>query len=218
MNSDINLSIDITKDTVTPETVKLVKALASSALRRHVGAAVLTMTQAHLRTLSGNAQGWPSTGFYKKAALGARMEATQDGARILLDNEDAPGALKHQYNQGQDGRTTINMKDKLLTIPARSEFYGHSAGEFSNLRFVMFASGTKALVIGTGGAERVDFGGGRSNTKGIGARTRSMVAYWLKESVEQDAKPEVLPTKETYLNACRMAIEDGLAQMTGRNN
>ena len=215
-----DIQITVTKDTATAAVADLALLLASRMLRDETGKKTTEMTQRHLRQLPPNKMGWPSLGFYKDAANGTDYVTTDDGFVISVDNENAPGAMKHQYNLGQEGRTTINMKDKLLTIPARQEFYGKSAGQFANLRFGMFANGTKFLYIGQGGADRVNFQTGRSHSdqRGIGARSAMMVAFWLKESVEQDAKPEVLPTKETYLNACRMAIEDGLAQMTGRNN
>ena len=213
-----DMQISVVRDTASPGVAKLVQALASNALRRHVGQASTVFTQAHLRSLLGNKQGWPSQNFYDKAARGTYYETTEDGVRISVDNEDAPGAMKHQYNHGVAGKTTITSTGKLLTIPARAEFYGHRAGEFANLRFVMFRSGAKALVIGTGGAERVNFSTGTSSQKGIGARSAMMVAYWLKDSVVQDAKPEVLPTKDQYLRVIGAAIEDGLRQYTGRGN
>ena len=92
------------------------------------------------------------------------------------------------------------MKDKLLTIPARAEFYGSAAAQFANLKFGMFKNGTKFLYIAKGGAQRLSSRTGdlASNQKGIGARSAMMIAYWLKESVEQNAKPEVLPSRELY--------------------
>jgi hypothetical protein len=213
-----DLQINVTQDTASPAIMELVKVLASDALRRHVGQAATVFTQAHLRSLMGNKQGWPSQGFYAGAARGTSFETTPDGVRISVDNENAPGAMKHQYNQGQSGKTTIVAGGKLLTVPARAEFYGHRAGEFTNLRFVQFASGAKALVIGQGGASRVNFQTGGESNKGIGARSAAMVAYWLVDSVEQDSKPEVLPTRDQYFNVIHSALNDGLAQLRGRNN
>jgi hypothetical protein len=217
-NMPDDLTITVTKDTASHGVAALVQALASNALRRHVGAAATVFTQAHLRSLSGNKMGWVSQDFYEKAARGTAFDTTPDGIRITVENEDAPGAMKHQYNKGEAGQTRIDAVDKLLTIPAREEFYGHRAGEFDNLRFVQFASGAKALVIGKGGTNLVNFGTGKGSAKGTGARTASMIAYWLSDSVTQTAKPEVLPTREQYLNVIRQALEDGLAQLTGRSN
>lgn len=215
---DVDLQIDVVKSTAAPALARLVAYLVGSALRRHVGKAVTVFTQAHLRSLLPNKMGWPSQRFYQKCADGTAYEVTEDGVRVTIDNPEAPGALKHQYNRGQSGTTTISMKDKLLTIPARAEFYGHRAGEFANLRYVQFASGAKALVIGRGGAELVNFATGKSSSKGIGARSAMMVAYWLAESVTQQAKPEVLPTRESYMNVVHAALNEGIAQLAGGNN
>ena len=213
-----DLQINVTKDTASPAIAELMKALASSALRRHVGQAATMFTQSHLRHLLPNKQGWPSQGFYEGAARGTSWEATDDGVRIQVDNPEAPGAMKHQYNQGQAGKTHIDATDKLLTVPARAQFYGHRAGEFAGLKFGMFRSGAKFLYIQQGGSERVNFQTGKSSNRGMGARSAMMIAFWLVPSVEQDAKPEVLPTREQYLNVIMQALQDGIAQLTGRNN
>ena len=210
-----DLTIDVTKDAASPAVAQLMLALASSALRRHVGAAATSLTQGWLRGLPPNRQGWPSQGFYDGAARGTAWEPTLDGVRVLVDNPDAPGAMKHQYNGGVPGKTRIAATDKLLTVPARAEFYGHRAGEFEGLRFGMFRSGAKFLYIQQGGASLVDFSTGRSRSKGIGARSAMMVAYWLVPEVEQDAKPEVLPSREAYLAAVKAALEDGVRKLMG---
>ena len=213
----MQIRLDITKDTAGPALTKLASLLASQALRRYIGGAVTVYTQAHLRGLTGNKNGWPSQQFYQKAALGTRYETVAEGVRVLVDNEDAPGAMKHQFNRGIPGRTEIVCKGKLLTVPARAEFYGHSPREFDNLKFVSFASGAKALVIGSGGTNLVNFGTGRGSSKGTGARSAMMIAYWLVDRVEQDAKPEVLPSKNQYLQIIGSAVQDGLRKLGGLN-
>jgi hypothetical protein len=195
VNTDIK--IDVTKDTASEAVLALVSLLNGRKLKDRVGYEAANLVKINLRSLPHNKQGWPPIGFYEDAARGTAYEVTDDGARITVDNENAKGAIKFAYNQGNEGRLTINSKGKLLTIPARQEFYGHSATEFTNLRYVRFASGAQAFVIGEGGVGRVNFGTGReSNVKGAGARSAMLVAYWLTDSVEQDARPEVLPSKE----------------------
>ena len=212
---DLTLQIDVTKDTASIALRRLVQLLVGQTLKRYVGGAVTLFTQSHLRSLAGNKNGWPSQQFYQKAAKGTRWEPTADGVRLLIDNEEAPGAMRHQYNGGQPGKTTITSNGKLLAIPARAEFYGHSPREFDNLKFILFASGAKALVIGQGGTGYVT---GSRNIKGGGARSQAMVAYWLKDKVEQDAKPEVLPTRDQYLTLIHTALNDGINKLTHGNN
>lgn len=195
-----DIEVSVSKDTASAAVAQLALSVVSQTLRRRVGGATMRMVQQHLSNLSPNKMGWPSQGFYKKAADGTSFQITPDGFVIHVDNEEAPGAMKHQYNGGQEGRTTISMKDKLMTIPARQEFYGSAAGQFANLKFGMFKSGTKFLYVGTGGADRINCQTGKSsaNQKGIGARAAMTIAFWLKESVEQDAKPKVLPKPDVF--------------------
>jgi len=183
--------------------------LTGDRIKTDVGEALTEYTKQYIRSLPPNEMGWPSQGFYGSAAGGTSYATNPGGFVISIDNPKAPGAMRYKYNKGQDGRTTIHMRNKLLTIPARQEFYGHSAGEYANLQFGMFKSGTKFLYIGQGGADRVNFATGKShsNQRGIGARASMMIAYWLKESVEQDAMPEVIPSPEEYTQKCTEAIE-----------
>lgn len=212
-----DLEISIVKDTASPAVVELVKALASQALLRHVGAAATEFTKGRILEQPDNKQGWPSQDFYGKAARGTSYTTTQDGVRILVDNPDAPGAMKHAYNRGEAGKIYIYANGKLLSVPARAEFYGHKAGEFDNLKFVPFKSGARALVIGDAGTVRIGKRGG-SVTKGTGARSAAMVAYWLVDSVEQDARPTMIPSKDEYIVVIEAAVWDGLAQLTGGRN
>lgn len=196
----------VVNDGATPKLEAVTKFFGAPAVSRYAGRAALAMTKAHLNGLSGNKMGWPSQGFYQGAARGSAMVSEAGSIRISVENYDHPGAIKHQYNRGQDGPTFIVAGDHLLTIPARAEYYGHRAGEFTNLRFVMFKSGAKALVVGTGGNSRTNFKTGHESSKGIGKRTAGMVAYWLKDMVEQAAKPEVLPTRSQYSEVVKLAV------------
>lgn len=188
------MDIEITtyNDQMTPALDALKRATMAARIKRIVGTAVTLEVQRHLNALPPNKRGWPSSGFYKDAARGTTWDETPDGVVIHVDVEGKPGAMRQRFHGG-----TIRMKDKLLAIPARAEFYGHSPTDFTNLRFAVFRSGAKALLVGGGGAGRVDFATGRErNVSGAGARAAGVVAYWLKESVEQEGDPSVLPSQE----------------------
>lgn len=219
MTPDITIKVE--KDTSNEVLSALLSAVSGRKLKDRVGYNLTRMVQGNLRSLPHNKQGWEPQGFYDKAARGTSYEVTETGAVVSVDNPDAPGAIKFAYNQGQEGRIRIESKGKLLTIPAREEFYGHSAGEFDNLKYVQFGKGgAKALVINTGGAELVDFstGKGRSSGRmgwskgGIGARSEGMVAYWLADFVEQDARPEILPPVPEMMANVNATVVDTLKQ------
>lgn len=213
----VDMQINVTKDTASVGIVRLVQVLASASLKRLVGTAATEFTKGRLEAQPSNKQGWPSQGFYQKCSDGTAYTVVPSGVQILSDNAAAPGALKHAYNRGQAGKVYIFANGKLLTVPARAEFYGHRAGEFDNLKFVQFKSGAKALVIGDGGTSRFS-GRGAEKRRGTGAKSASVVAYWLTNSVEQDARPTVIPSKAEYLMIIGEALADGVRQLTGGNN
>ncbi len=200
MNPDIDISV--VEDTATPAVEALAKAMMLARVQDAVGTALVGLFQDHLNALGPNARGWPSTNFYAGAAAGTDWSPKDDGVLIACDNEKRPGALRQRYFGG-----TIRMKDKMLAIPARAEFYAHSPTEFTNLRLAIFHGGSMALVVGTGGAGRVNFQTGREqNVKGAGARSAAMVAFWLKEEVHQDADKSVLPDHSKIIDAALGAV------------
>lgn len=207
-------TITIVNDGATPLLRDLGRIAGDPEVRVGALNACLDLTRNYLRALPPNGRGWPSTGFWKKAADGTTGELTSDGFHILIENEDAPGAVKFRYYCHINGSGTIEMKDKLLTIPARQEFYGKKATDFDNLRFVMFKSGAKALVIGKGGTGIVDFSTGKSKwVRGAGARMASMIAYWLVESVTQTQATPVVPDREAYVTTVKNIYLAAYAQL-----
>lgn len=195
------VDVSISRDAASPAIRRTLAAVSLARVQRAVGTACTLLQQNHLRSLPNNVNGWPSQGFWEGCARGTSWMPTSEGITIRGDNENAPGALRYQYQGG-----TIRMKDKWLTIPARAEFYGHSAGEFTNLRLAIFKSGTMALIIGTGGSSLVNFGTGKESNKGIGPRSAFMIAYWLKDSVSKDANPDVLPSPDEYIETGKQSI------------
>lgn len=200
MSDDVSISVG--QDRATPSVLGVQRALAEARVKRAVGTACALLTKNHLNALPPNKMGWPSTGFYKGAARGTAWEPTQEGIVIKIDNENAPGAMRQRFHGG-----TITKKDKMLTIPARAEFYGQKATDFTNLRLVVFHSGAKALVIGKGGVGIVDFGTGKEKSvKGAGARQAMMVAYWLRDSVTQKGNPGVIPSNSDFVSVAKEAV------------
>jgi hypothetical protein len=211
--SGITYSVTVTRDEATAAILRLKAAITLPKLQDAVGTRLKRLTQDHLRSLPNNAQGWPSSGFWEGAARGTGWEPASEGIIVTVDNREHPGAMRFRFNGGVDGDITINMKDKLLTIPARAEFYGFRATGFTNLKFVMFKSGAKALVIGTGGAGKVNFEtGNESDVKGAGARSAGVVAFWLVESVTQKANPRIVPSGEQYVAEAKRAVMDLIAR------
>lgn len=204
------VSISVTSDTATPEINRVIKACNPRTLSEAVGAKCYALTKEWMYRLPHNKQGWAPIGFYTTTADAVTWSSNQNSAVINVDNPNAPGAIAFRYNRGEAGNVTINAKEKLLTIPAREEAYGHKATEFTNLKFVMFHSGAKALVVGPGGSDLYNFATGKEK-KGVGPRSAALVMYWLKSSVVQQADPSIIPPKEAYVETSIAAIKQVVA-------
>jgi len=198
-----DVSITILNDDATPMIENLRRLAEVDIMRERMADVCATMTATHIRALGPNKKGWPTTGFYTEVARnGVSHELREGGFAVLIDHPEKPGAMRQRFWGGP-----IRMKDKLLTIPARAEFYGHGATEFTNLRYVQFKSGARALVVGKGGVGRVDFATGMERSvRGAGARARAMVAYWLVEEVNQEGDEGVIPTNDQYADACEFVL------------
>lgn len=206
--------IKVTRDAASKSLSAARQALQDKRMHEQIGEYCADWTANHLNALPPNKMGWPSQGFYAACAKGVAFTWTNNKTTVTVDHPEIPGALKHQFYGG-----TINMKDRLLTIPARQEFYGQRASSIQGLKFVMFRSGAKALVVGDEGANKFNWKTGRfRGIKGAGVRSQAMVAYWLKESVDQDAKPGVLPTPEEYAQVAEEAVLNFFDEQTGKSN
>lgn len=153
-----------------------------------------------------------STGFWKRAARATSFEATGatsglvGAVTVIVDQIGVEQRLK--------GGPIAAVNAKYLTIPARAEAYGKSAREFSNLRFVAFASGAKALVETD--HTTIAYGRGRKDgTRKVSGTTRGgMVMFWLKRSVNQQPNRGVIPSDvdmgRTAVEGLKRAFEAGL--------
>lgn len=196
------IELSIIRDDATPAVNAMNQFLTSRQIKRAVGVACTAHVKRHLLGLGPNKMGFPSTGFYAGAAKGTTWDFTPEGVVIQVENESYPGAMNQRFHGGP-----IDAKDKLLTIPARAEFYGHRASEFDNLKVARFGK-TLALVIAEGGTGTVNFKTGRSQrVKGAGQRSEGAVAYWLVSHVDQDADPGVLPDQAELASTAILAVD-----------
>jgi hypothetical protein len=159
----------------------------ASGLPQAAGESVWKYVRAYIYNLDfdrANQLGGERSHFYRKAALGTTLDVDDEGADITV----------HQtgFRQRLLGGEIHAKNVKYLTIPAIAEAYGHPAKDFE-LRFIMFRSGSKALA-----------------GKGQDAR----VYYWLKESVNQDPDPSVLPSEDAIRQAAMSGARSWLAGLT----
>lgn len=203
-----------TKDNLTPQLAELNAALSPERLNPRIGAAATETFRRHFANLDStrqNSLGGGRTHFWAQAARGTHFDVLQDGVKISVSQVGA-----RQRVQGGEIRP---VNAKWLTIPARAESYGKRAGEFSNLRFVIFRKDElAALISGSGGATVTrKTKGGEVSTPVKGA-TEGTVMYWLKKSVTQEADPTAIPSKEQILADINTTVSNYLARLSRRPN
>jgi hypothetical protein len=113
-------------------------------------------------------------------------EMLSKGTTLDVDGTGATITIPAPFGQSYRGGDIYPKTASLLTIPARMESYGHRARDFSDLHFIKFKSGAKALAQDDTG----------------------LVYFWLASSVHQEPHPELLPTDDQITDVAVNAIGD----------
>jgi hypothetical protein len=196
--SAISLTIDAADlQVLGAEADKIQQTLTSQDLILIGGRAVQQALKEHFEELSRDSThhqtalslGADPTGFYTEAAESVNNPIAVDSETVSV-SISGPAGLAQRFFGG-----TIEAKPgSALTIPARAEAYGHRAGEFANLRLVVFGdTGLAALIDRDGPGDEGD------------------VYYWLVRSVTQQPDPTVLPTEEEMIDPAIAAMREEIA-------
>ncbi len=195
--------------TLQEDVRRLMKAwqheLQPSVLHGHIARAEERLFKDHIGKLPPNKLG-KSTGFWADSVRSTVATATDNGCVISIN--------KLGFRQRYYGGEIKPVNGKYLAIPARSEFYGARPREFTNLRFLLFKSGTAALVINEGGAEKIT--GLNSSRSAGGQKSAGTVAFWLVKSVNQTGNPNIIPSDAAITQTALDAIGGALARAKAR--
>ena len=202
----MNLNVSITSDTATPGVAALMERTNPERLAQVLRPPLEELWNFKLKNLPPNKR-FPgsSTGFWERQA--DTVKSHTDGGSIRLTAGTGEGALVQRRYGGP-----ITATDKALTIPAREEYYGHSATEFQNLKLIFFKSGAMALVE----ADAVTIDRKKQKKKGaqvssFAARTGGLVAYWLvgkgQSTRPQEPNPNVEPSEDEILEVAFAEID-----------
>lgn len=215
MSATIEVKIS---DQATPILAELQRKLEDrTELNRSIAAVSEVLTRRHiaevaapLRHTTAKRLGAKPTGYLNRRANAIESSGTREEAIIRLGG--APEIFARV-----DGPVIIRAKEKLLTIPATAEAYGRRAGEFSDLRFVMFPSGAKALIRAPGhkrGPERVrpvpKIRAGRGSSEKRRQGPHPEVVFWLRDEVELPQDRGLLPSEDQYTQAAELGARDYL--------
>ena len=180
-------------------------------MNRNVGEALVLLTQDHLRGLGPNQQ-FPgkTTNFWADAARLTNFRADDQGVTTAVNKQ----GVTQRFFGGE-----IKAKPgSYLTIPAREEYYGRRAREFSNLRFTILPGQGPVLIE----VEQTSIKVGKQRKDGTRRITNrgtegGGVAYWLRRKVRQDANPDVLPPR-LEIGATAVAAMRGYVETKRRLN
>lgn len=202
-------------DTVTPTLARLEGRLTDRTdLHRRIGTAAEVLTRRHIIEVAAPARhttaerlGASPTGYLARRGQAVESSANRDAAIVTL------GGAREIFAR-VDGPVIVAGRGKLLTIPATAPAYGRRAGEFSNLRFVLFPSGAKALVkskTARGGPHRVRHPEAARSARPARPRQagdRPEVMFWLKDQVTLPQDRGLLPADEQFAQAAEIGARD----------
>lgn len=197
----ISLLVNIS-DTATPALTALEGALDKRAIAANVGEAEVGLFQRHFANAPGNKNGWPTTSFWPRAARATNWQAFENGVLINVNQQ----GVRQRYAGGDIFPTAGHQ---YLTIPARAEAYGKTAGEFNNLKAAFSRGHAFALVEAD--ATQVKIGRKKKDgTRSIGQgdTVGGGVFFWLVKSVHQNPDPTVIPDERDIAQVAMDTIND----------
>jgi hypothetical protein len=196
--AELEVDLEKLRGAVTDDQLKLVMGrVLAQTIRNHF--VELSHDSAHHET--SQALGAKPTGFYERATQGVQQpQIESDGVSVSIDME---GLAQRVF-----GGTIEAEPGHFLTIPARAETYGKRAGEFDNLRLIVFgATGLAALVQAT----KTPFKRRRGEVKSYSVtEDEGGVYFWLVRSVTQAPDPTVLPSEDEMVDPTIKAAQDYL--------
>jgi hypothetical protein len=187
----VNLKIT---DRITPHLAQLKVGLSPARLNPRIGATAQQTFVNHFRALdvsNRNKIGGSPTHFYADGARQTFFTVLANGVQISCSKLG-------MMQRWKGGEITAGKTSQWLTIPNTSEAYGHTARDFSNLRFALFSPTLAALIAPATGATkatRTTKGGKKVNAEVKG--TQNAVMFWLKKSVMQQANEGIVPLPGT---------------------
>lgn len=201
-------------DTATATLLALERGLRGDSLRHALGGSLLNLLQDHLRGLDAtraNQLGGVRSHFYGNAAESAHYTVSAAGVTLSVTEQ----GFGQRYHGGD---IKPGAGKEWLTLPARSEAYGHRAGEF-DLEFIPIRADLALLAAKDGNRGKylsVSPKTGKRTTRG-GNIQSGLVMYWLVKEVHQDEDHSVIPTEAQFTEAMQSGTNDWLATLGARN-
>jgi hypothetical protein len=197
----ITLLVNIS-DEASPALTALEGVLEPRAIAANVGEAEVKLFQSHFLNAGSNKNGWPTTSFWPRAAKATNWKAFENGVLINVNQQ----GVRQRYAGGDIFPTNGHQ---YLTIPARAEAYGKTAGEFNNLK-VAFSRG-HAFALVEADASQVMIGRKKKDgTRSVkqGDTIGGGVFFWLVKSVHQQPDPTAIPDERDIEQVAMDTLND----------
>jgi hypothetical protein len=220
--------IQLTKDDkATPFLKKIGSALQSPSTRRVFGRAVIpVLEQKFHENESQSRSTLGHIGYWDKAADSIQQPNIEsDGVSVSVNK---PGVALHYFGgtvkPGKSISRFTGRPTTLLTLPARTEAYGKSAGEFNNLKMVWGKGGRPValaedtasptseihLVKSKNGVLR------KVHVQAPPEKQGGLIMFWLVPQVTIQAKPDVIPQLEEMALPAFHEVVRYLEEQTGK--
>lgn len=196
-----SFQIDV-KDHASPAVRAKIEACSARRLYEGIAPRLENLFKRHFRSLPSNKKGWPSTGFWGRAANATNSQLVPEGVLVSVNQIGA--------RQRFQGGPIKPVNAKALTIPVSSESYGKTPADFGGELKLIVIKGkgawlAKSLYEPHGRQPRA----GRKSLQGpalVPLREKLQFLFRLSSGVEQAANPNVLPpdaeiTREALLGA-----------------
>lgn len=201
--SGLSITVDV-QGNARAEYARVIDAIARPEIRRVMGRALATRMRRHFseRDKEANKMGGTRTHFWGQVRRSVQQPQLVggDGVQVGINHV----AFSQKYFGGDIKPVSVDW----LTIPARTEAYGHRAREFTDLHFVHFGRQLAALVQNESTSLEAP-NQNRKKDRGIGPIARETtgggVFFWLVKEVHQEPDPEALPPEQELADAALQA-------------
>lgn len=201
---NINATVFV-EDFATPAIEAKMAKVNARRIGAIVGRSLAEFWRNRLASLPANRRGWPSTGFWERAARSVTHQPTENGVLLVADHQ----GLRQRWHGGVIRAVTR----EFLTIPISPVSYGKTTKDFPNLFLLRTKKGAYLVQAGESVSEK----SGRmvGLKKGGGNSARRMRAglnflFKLKKSVKQSGNPAVVPTPEEFSEVAMARIEEAI--------
>ena len=210
MSIALNISI---QDNATPAIAEKMAKCKPERLRAVIARPLVEFWRDRLYSLGKNKRGWPSTGFYERAARSVTQRPVDSGKVIgLVISADQIG-LRQRWKGGR----IKPVYRQALAIPISPVSYGKQPKDFPNLFLLKTPKGTYLVQQGeefkTDKRGRTRLGGiGRAGGGNSQRRQRAALNFLFKLSMGVYQKPDdrVVPTADEFAEIAMARIEEAI--------